>query len=70
MRIRIHLTLTCMLSLFAIMFSTSVLAHNSEAGAGLAGILLHQLTGIHLLMLIVGGICIAYIVRKNRQLDD
>jgi len=59
-----------MLSLFAMMFSSSVLAHNIEAGAGLGGILLHQVTGIHLLMLIVGGICIAYIIRKNRQLDD
>ena len=70
MRTGIHLTLTSMLSLFAMVFSSSVLAHNSEAGEGLAGILLHQLTGIHLLMLIVGGICIAYIIRKNRQLDD
>jgi len=51
-------------------FSSSVLAHNSDAGEGLMSILMHPLTGIHLLMMIVGGICIAYIIKKNRQLDD
>ena len=70
MRTGIHLTLACILSLLAMTFSSSVLAHNSDAGEGLTSILLHPLTGIHMLMMIVGGICIAYLIRKNRQLDD
>jgi len=70
MRTGIHLTSTCILLLLAMTFSSSVLAHNSDAGEGLMSILMHPLTGIHLLMMIVGGICIAYIIKKNRQLDD
>jgi len=52
MRARMFLTI---LSVLSLLFSTSVSAHIAEPG----GVLPHFLTGEHLLILVIVGVCIA-----------
>ena len=49
--------------------STAVLAHTSDSGGGLLGGLSHMFTGEHLLTLALVGVCVAYYIKKRRDLN-
>ena len=51
------------------LYSSSVPAHTSDSGSGLLGGLLHMFTGEHLLTLALVGVCVAYYIKRHRDLN-
>jgi hypothetical protein len=64
MKNRIFMALGSMLLL---MVSSQVLAHNLETGGGLFNGLMHVLTGEHVLMIFLAGVCAAGLTRLYRR---
>jgi len=59
---KIYFTL---ISGFLLFYSSSLLAHTTESG----GSLLHMFTGEHLLTVALVGVCVAYFIKKRRDLN-
>jgi len=51
------------------LYTSPVLAHTSDSGGGLFGGMLHMFTGEHLLTLALVGVCVAYYIKKRRDLN-
>jgi len=64
MRVRIFLTFIGGLLIFS---PAVVIAHTSDSGMGSVGGLVHVLTGEHLLMLVLVGICAVCIAGLHRR---